>query len=102
VGDVTGSLDRVRQRLQQRYLDSMPMKISMLESSLRRQRGGAPDDAAKRARRLAHQIRGSAASFGFFELGTLAGHVEDASDDLLPARLAELIAALRETTQPQR
>lgn len=54
---------------------------------------GSPARVA--ARRLAHQLAGTAASFGWPEISTLGSAVEIADDDALPAALDQLIDAVR-------
>ncbi len=77
------SISKARERLRSRYLDGIPAKVGVLRQALLPLRTGTDADAAKSIRRLAHQISGSAASFGFADLGALARATEQAEDDRL-------------------
>jgi DNA-binding response OmpR family regulator len=57
---------------------------------------------ADQIRRLAHQLRGSGASFGFPGVSAHAGQVEDASPGLLPEAVRALVAHLDEVAPPLR
>lgn len=77
-------LAEVQERLQKRYLGGLPTKIGVLSLAVDTI---TDSESSSTIRRLAHQIAGSAASFGLPRLGELAREAE----------LAEH-AALRDTT----
>ncbi len=89
------SISQARERLKIRYLDGIPAKIGVLRQALRQLRAGTDSDAEQSIRRLAHQIGGSAASFGFTELGALARNVESSDD----AKLGECTEVLSNTLE---
>jgi two-component system cell cycle response regulator len=53
------------------------------------------EESATSARRLAHSLRGSGATYGFPEISELATAVEEASDEMLAETLANLVAHLQ-------
>jgi HPt (histidine-containing phosphotransfer) domain-containing protein len=86
-GDPT-SIDALLAAAQSQFAASLPAKVTAIEECVAR---GAWDDA----RRTAHQLRGSAATYGHAALGRLAGAIEDAllgtaepPDDDARARIA--------------
>jgi len=80
------------ERLRERYLAAMPQKIATLEAGLSSLKRG---EGAGAIRALAHQISGSAESFGYLELGLSARDVEQASDEGLEIATRVLIGNLR-------
>jgi diguanylate cyclase (GGDEF)-like protein len=82
-------------RLRGRYIEGLPAKWRVVKEALTSLRAGDLD-ADDSLRRIAHQVRGSAASFGFVALDKAASQVEHAVDREALAQAAErLIAALR-------
>lgn len=88
-------LEEAKARLRQRYLDGFPAKIAVLEAA----KDCASDAEAAAIRRLAHQISGSAASFGYPELGAIAKSTELASSTELSEEADKLLAHLKGLTQ---
>lgn len=82
-------------KLRGRYVEGLPAKWRVVKEALTLLRAGDPD-ADDSLRRIAHQVRGSAASFGFVALDKAASQVEHASDREALTQAAErFIAALR-------
>src|SRR6185503_19910084 len=76
------------------YRNRLPTRIAALETALDgicRQDA----DAVEALRRIAHQLRGSGATYGFPEISQAARDVEEAGHPDLPAALRALLAALR-------
>ena len=86
-------LAQVKARLRQRYIDGMAHKVVAFREAMDRlqheRQGG---DTSLRT--MAHQLRGTAGSFGFPEIGAMAKNVEYASDGTIIARTTELVALL--------
>lgn len=85
----------VKRALVERFNAKLPLKaaaLSCARAALRQ--GGAPARVA--ARRLAHQLAGTAASFGWPQISTSASAVESADDEALPAALDHLITLVRQ------
>ncbi len=89
-------LARARIRLAEHYLLGLEAKIESFRSHREALLAG---DAAVGAtvRRMAHQLRGSGASFGHPRISHAAGLAEDADDETLPQAVDDLIEVLRET-----
>lgn len=82
-------------KLRGRYIEGLPAKWRVVKEALGLLRAGDPD-ADDSLRRIAHQVRGSAASFGFVALDKAASQVEHASDREALMHAAErFIVALR-------
>lgn len=82
-------------KLRGRYIEGLPAKWRVVKEALALLRTGDPD-ADDSLRRIAHQVRGSAASFGFVALDKAASQVEHAGDREALTQAAErFIAALR-------
>lgn len=82
-------------KLRARYLEGLPAKWRVVEEAVEQLRGGN-HDAVETLRRVAHQVRGTAASFGFVVIDKSATRVEHAEDADEVARQAEGFArALR-------
>ncbi len=75
------------------YRQSLSKHIAGLKASIESLDEGA-------LRRRAHQLRGSAGSYGLPELGECAGRLEDAHAASLIERAHELLSALRESQTP--
>lgn len=86
-------LEEAKQRLRQRYIDGARTKILVLEESLAL--GVGHEETEATIRRLAHQIRGTAASYGFAALGELAEATELAAIGDLESSARKLIGGLR-------
>lgn len=84
---------KVRERLAARYAKHMRDRLEALRGLLPGIRRGDPD-ACRTLRRMGHSIHGSAASYGFEELGKAAVQVEHASDDALVGKALSLERAL--------
>jgi diguanylate cyclase (GGDEF)-like protein len=83
------------QKLRGRYIEGLPAKWRVVKEALALLRAG-DHDADESLRRIAHQVRGSAATFGFVALDKAASAVEHASDREAILRAAErFIAELR-------
>lgn len=95
-------LTAVRERLRLRYRERLRTQILALETlgaALR----SRPEDTPPRIRRLAHQLRGSGASFGFPEITAAAQAVEEADPEALGGCVEALIEVMRgacESTDP--
>src|SRR5262245_58730119 len=76
------------------YRSRLPARMAALESALD---GLCRQDmeATASVRRLAHQLRGSGATYGFPEISQTARAVEDASEAGLPEALRSLLQTLR-------
>jgi HPt (histidine-containing phosphotransfer) domain-containing protein len=72
------SIDELLAAARSQFAASLPAKVAVIEAHVAR---GAWDDA----RRAAHQLRGSAATYGFAALGASAGAIEDALLDVVGA-----------------
>lgn len=84
---------KVRERLAARYAKHTRERLEELRTLLPHIRAGEPD-ACRLLRRMGHSIHGSAASYGFDELGRVAQEVEHASDDALVSGAIALERAL--------
>jgi diguanylate cyclase (GGDEF)-like protein len=83
------------QKFRGRYIEGLPAKWRVVKEALTLLRAGDLD-ADDSLRRIAHQVRGSAASFGFVALDKAASQVEHARDREALTQAAErFIAALR-------
>lgn len=83
------------QKLRGRYIEGLPSKWRVVKEALALLRAGDPD-ADDSLRRIAHQVRGSAATFGFVALDKAASHVEHALDrEALSQAADRFISALR-------
>ncbi len=81
--------------LQRQYREVLPGWIAALEAAAR----ALPDPGAggaESARRIAHALRGSGATFGYPAVSAAAAGLEDATDGELPGALAALIGVLYE------
>jgi diguanylate cyclase (GGDEF)-like protein len=89
------SLADAGRKLRGRYVEGLPSKWRVVKEALAQLRGGNVD-ADESLRRIAHQVRGSAASFGFVAIDKAAFKVEHATGTDELVRTAEaFIAALR-------
>ncbi|MCG8416609.1 MAG: response regulator [Proteobacteria bacterium] len=88
---MTTKLENARKKLKARYIRGLRAKKHALEAA--RQKID-DSDAVVTIRRLAHQLRGSGASFGLPRITEAAGEVEDADPADLDRALGELIALL--------
>lgn len=98
--------------LKERFDSDVPNRISLIEAAMRRvERGQNVPLALSEMRGAAHRLAGSAATFGYNQLGTLAHRIEAEVDGLTvqgrqPAsdelkRLQEMVAELgAESTEP--
>ena len=86
-------LDDVRDRLLGAYRAALATRAKDLARLASAHRAGDPG-AAEAIRRLAHQLAGSGASYGFPDLSAAARVVEDAELPDLPAASAALIDVL--------
>ncbi|MEM9453991.1 MAG: response regulator [Myxococcota bacterium] len=85
----------VKRALVERFNAKLPLKAAALSCARAAlHQGGAPARVA--ARRLAHQLAGTAASFGWPLISTSASAVENADDPQLPAALDGLITLVRQ------
>jgi diguanylate cyclase (GGDEF)-like protein len=83
------------QKLRGRYIEGLPSKWRVVKEALALLRTGDPD-ADESLRRIAHQVRGSAATFGFVALDKAASALEHAADRQAIMRAAErFISELR-------
>lgn len=73
-------LDAAADQLRARYVEGLPAKRAVLSEALDALRRHVSLDADKTLRRLAHQIRGAAASFRFTGIDKAASWVEHADD----------------------
>lgn len=91
IATLSNKLQKARNKLRDRYIRGLQAKTHALMAAGEKI---ADPDANATIRRLAHQLRGSGASFGLPEITEAAGAVEDADDvDLEPA-LVDLITLL--------
>ncbi len=89
-------LAQARIRLAEQYLLGIQAKIEALR--VKRDAFSAEEpDVAPTIRRMAHQLRGSGASYGHPRISLAAAIVEDAGDEGLLASLDGLIGVLQET-----
>jgi HPt (histidine-containing phosphotransfer) domain-containing protein len=83
-------IDRAREALREYYEESLTRRLEHLEE--RHESFDPGDDEQVAAiRRLGHQLSGSAASFGFAELGRVGSIVETAPREQLPALIGALV-----------
>ncbi|MFC1548159.1 response regulator [Candidatus Neomarinimicrobiota bacterium] len=75
------------------YIEALHARIDALEAA-KKALGSGELEAEDSIRRLAHTIRGSGTTYGFPEITTAAGKVEDAERENLAAALEELLANL--------
>ena len=89
-----GGVDAALAALRAAYAEALPGLLRDLESQL--DQAAAHPEAAVRAARQAHRIRGTAGSHGFGEATEIAGRIEDALDEGLPVapELRRALAAL--------
>lgn len=93
------SLPRVLVALRDSYVRSLPQKLERLrEATLRALGEGRASPAWGEAKLQAHQLRGTAASYGFTEVSAAAGKLEDAieAEERHPESAAESGSAVRE------
>ena len=74
-----GTLTEATSKLRGRYAEGLPAKWRVVEEALAQLRNG-DSDAKDTLIRVAHQVRGSAASFGFLLIDKAASRVEFAPD----------------------
>lgn len=86
-------LDAVRARLGPVFRRGLDSKIGALSRALAEHRRGDPAAAAS-IRRFAHQLRGSAASYGFPAVSVAGAAVEDSSSEHLEVSLHALLRLL--------
>jgi diguanylate cyclase (GGDEF)-like protein len=97
-------LDRVRARLGGRFVDNLRGYADGLELALDELRGGNAE-ASQTLRRLAHQLRGSGAAYGYPNISTAAKDTELATEEELAGTtrtLIEELHAARTGAQPQK
>jgi diguanylate cyclase (GGDEF)-like protein len=83
-------------KLRQRYIEGLPAKWWVLEEALTAMVRGEHKEAEKTLRRLAHQVRGTAASFGFTAIDRMAFRLEHAEHEHeLIAAAEQLVTELR-------
>jgi diguanylate cyclase (GGDEF)-like protein len=88
------SLPHTARKLRARYAEGLPAKWHVVEEALAALRAGEPE-AEETLRRIAHQVRGSAASFGFVLIDKVAFQVEHAETRAALVRASEeFVAAL--------
>jgi HPt (histidine-containing phosphotransfer) domain-containing protein len=85
-------LDAALAALQAEYAGELPGLVQALAALV--EAGRTDPEAAARARRAAHRIRGTAGSYGFHAVGEAAGRIEDALE-AGEAVGPELVLALR-------
>jgi diguanylate cyclase (GGDEF)-like protein len=81
------SMGEVARKLRERYIEGLPSKWWVIEEALTALHRGERSEPEKTLRRLAHQVRGTAASFGFTSIDKASFRLEYAGSE------AELIAA---------
>src|SRR5215831_1063490 len=80
------------------YRNRLPARIAALESAL----GGIGRDNAEAVpsiRRIAHQLRGSGATYGFPEISEKAAVLEAAAEGALPDAIQSLLQTLRKAAE---
>jgi diguanylate cyclase (GGDEF)-like protein len=88
-------------KLRVRYAEGLPAKWRVIEEALAQLRAGDADAEAT-LRRIAHQIRGSAASFGFLLIDKAASRLEHAENrEVLAREASELIKVLRSSYESE-
>jgi chemotaxis protein histidine kinase CheA len=76
-GASAAQLDEARAALRMRFVVLVPRKVEALREALR---GAERDEGARRElQRLGHQLKGTAATVGFADVGALAGVIERAA-----------------------
>ena len=70
------NLEELLAKVRQDFLGHLPVREAALRAALE-------SGDLMGAKQLAHQLRGTAGSFGEHELGRRAGHLEDAIDEAL-------------------
>jgi chemotaxis protein histidine kinase CheA len=90
----TAGLEEAFAALREAYAVDLPGLLRDLEASL--DEAAVHPDAAARAARQAHRIRGTAGSYGFAEVTEITGQIEDAIDEGRPVapELRRALAAL--------
>jgi diguanylate cyclase (GGDEF)-like protein len=92
---VSTKLAETAKKLRARYIEGLPAKWRVVKEALVQLRAGDAD-ADESLRRIAHQVRGSAASFGFTTIDRAADKVEHAANRDELGRAAEaFITAMR-------
>src|SRR5687768_6762552 len=76
------------------YRNRLPTRIGALEAALEGIRVQNADAVAT-VRRIAHQLRGSGATYGFPEISQTARAVEEGEEKALPEALRALLQTLR-------
>ncbi|MFV8753375.1 response regulator [Nannocystaceae bacterium ST9] len=90
------SVGEVAEKLRGRYVEGLPAKWRVIEEALDAMFQGERGEAEKTLRRLAHQVRGTAASFGLLEIDRAAHRLEYAEDrGALRDAAVELVGELR-------
>lgn len=91
-------------RLQKEFIESAAREVAELRGVLD---GSGPEfhgsESGTRLRKIAHDLRGCGAAYGFMALGDNAGKLEDAyRSDAPVATLSELAAALADSIERAR
>jgi HPt (histidine-containing phosphotransfer) domain-containing protein len=92
--------DRLK-ALYSRYRDALPERLGRLDGLLAEARGGSADSLKAFVADL-HKLAGTAGSFGFDELGTAAGSLENAIRDQGLAGAGSAIELWQRVSQPYR
>jgi hypothetical protein len=87
-------IDRAREALRDYYADSLRRRLDQVVA-WRDGFDAADDDLISEVRRAGHQLRGTAASYGFPLLSDLGGEVEVAPVAELPRLLGALVEEVR-------
>jgi HPt (histidine-containing phosphotransfer) domain-containing protein len=93
-GALSKDIERILEALRAEYLAELPVMIKTLAELVGE--AAVQEAAVPLARRAAHQLRGTAGSYGFPEVGEAAGRIEDALEAGagVPAELVEALATL--------
>src|SRR5262249_4722334 len=80
--------DRQLERLRQAYRPQLPARPEQIRSAWAAVRAGGGTEALRTLHRLAHKLAGSAACYGFTDVGERAAAVERHLEELLEGRAA--------------
>jgi len=83
-------------QLRNAYRQSLPLAKEALEASLRTL-NSSPDESSASLKRIAHQLRGSGASFGFPAISESAAILEDAGPDGIAGAAASLLETISQS-----
>ena len=90
------SLERDLQRLKEAYGRKLPGKLAQLDALLQEAWADPDQKQVENAYRLAHQLKGTAGSYGFSELGEEMRRIEEALTGIAKGSTPDLVTVRKE------